>query len=107
MKERLEIIKDSFLKEASLIKFRIRRDLFLYLNQDYENGDVIIELFHRGSSENCGKLRFNLNGKLRESYLLSSRDLEHLVPKMQTLKKQQKHEQICISRDAFLTMNFA
>ena len=102
MHKDIERLKKHFLSKSSFTKFFYKDDILIYLDQDFSNGDITIILSHKGGSQYAGKLRFSQSGKLRESYLLTSKDLTDLMVAMEKLWGQKKYEQIAIPRDEFL-----
>jgi hypothetical protein len=102
MHKDIERIKKQFLSKSSFTKFFYKDDILIYLDQDFSNGDITILLSQKGGGHYAGKLRFSQRGKLRESYLLTDKDLGDLMRAMEELWNQKKYEQIAIPRDEFL-----
>jgi hypothetical protein len=102
MHKDIQHIKDFFLTKSSFTKFFYKDDVLIYLDQDFTNGDITILLCQKGGNQYMGKLRFSLRGKLRESDVLTDKDLADLVSAMRKLWEMKRCEQLTISRDEFL-----
>lgn len=104
MQKDLEHIKNRFLRESSFTKFFYKDDVIIYLDHDFLNGDITILLSEKGGSHYMGKLCFSARGKLRDSYILTDRDLPDLLKAMEDLWNKKKYEQITIPREEFMQL---
>ena len=95
-------IKDRYLTESSFMKFFYKENVLIFLDQNFTNGDITILLTNKGGGHYVGKLRFSQKGRLRESYLLTEKDMGDLMSAMDKMWRQKKYEQMTISREEFL-----
>lgn len=100
----IEKIKDRYLSQASFMKFFCKKNVLIFLDQNFSNGDITIFLTNKGGSHYVGKLRFSVRGKLKESHLLTEKDMGDLMLAMDKMWKHKKYEQMAISREEFLKM---
>jgi len=101
MKYCIQQLEESFLCHSAFMKFFYENGLNLYLDQNYDSGDVTI-LLHKDGAGHYGKLRYNTHGKLIESDLITHKDLKDLITVMKRLWRQGKYEVMTIPRSEFL-----